>query len=65
MKTFAMVHPEKGAIVYRDRKRFLWISALFFPLVALSGIGLYSLNGREWAFVVPLVLFYGGTALFD
>ena len=65
MKTFSMQHPEKGEIAYTDRKRYLWISALFFPLVALSGIGLYSWSGSEWSFVVPLVLFYGGIPLFD
>ncbi len=65
MKTFEILHPEKGLIVYRDRKRYLWLSSLFFPLLALSGIGLYALGGSEWLLAVPLVLFYGATALFD
>ena len=34
MKTYSMQHPEKGEIAYTDRKRYLWVSALFFPLVA-------------------------------
>jgi alkane 1-monooxygenase len=65
MKSYSMQHPEKGEIAYTDRKRYLWVSALFFPLVALSGIGLYSWSGSEWSFIVPLILFYGGTALVD
>lgn len=50
MKAFSIEHPDKGLIVFRDRKRYLWLASLFYPLLALSGIGLYVATGSEWAF---------------
>jgi alkane 1-monooxygenase len=65
MKTYALNDPQQGPIVYRDRKRYLWLASLFYPLVSLSGIGLYLLTGSEWAFLAPIVTVYGGVSLFD
>ena len=65
MKTFSIEHPDKGLIVFRDRKRYLWLASLFYPLLALSGIGLYVATGSEWALLTPLVSIYGGASLFD
>ncbi len=65
MKTYALDHPEQGRITYTDRKRVLWMSSLLYPLLAVSGIGLYQLTGNEWWLVTPLVAIYGGASLFD
>jgi len=65
MISYAVTDPVRGEIVYRDRKRLLWLAALFYPLVSLCGIGLYSLTGREWTLITPLVAVYGGVSLLD
>jgi alkane 1-monooxygenase len=65
MATLSLQHPEKGLIVYRDRKRLLWLSGLLYPLLALSGIGLYQLTGSEIALITPLASIYGGASIFD
>jgi alkane 1-monooxygenase len=65
MISYAVTDPAKGAIVYRDRKHYLWLASLFYPLVALSGIGLYALTGQEWTLLTPLATVYGGVSLFD
>lgn len=65
MKTFTLTDPTHGAIAYRDRKRHLWLASLFFPLVALGGIGGYALGGGELALLAPLVAIYGGATLLD
>jgi alkane 1-monooxygenase len=65
MHSYSLQHPQKGAIVYQDRKRFLWLASLLYPLLALSGIGLYYLSGTQWALITPLLALYGGVSLFD
>ena len=65
MKSYAMIHPQQGTLVYRDRKRYLWLGSLLLPLLALSSIGLYLLTGSEWALATPLAAIYGGTSLLD
>lgn len=65
MKSFAANDLETGAIIYRDRKRYLWLASLLYPLLALSGIGLYLLNNSEWLLLTPLVSIYGGASLLD
>jgi alkane 1-monooxygenase len=65
MKTYTLNDPTLGTISYRDRKRHLWLASLFFPLLALGGIGIYLLGGSEWALTAPLVAIYGGTTLLD
>lgn len=65
MKVYSMHHPERGEIRYRDRKRYLWLLSMVYPLVAVSGIGLYWLTGSEWSFLAPLVFIYGVSTLFD
>jgi alkane 1-monooxygenase len=65
MKSYARADPQGGRIVYQDRKRFLWLASMFYPLVALSGIALYRLSGSDWALLTPVVLIYGGVSLLD
>jgi alkane 1-monooxygenase len=65
MTSFAAQDPSEAVVVYRDRKRYLWLASLFYPLVALSGIGLYRLTGSEWVLLVPVVSIYGGVSLLD
>jgi alkane 1-monooxygenase len=65
MTTFVLDDPAKGRIEYRDRKRWLWLAGFFYPLLALSGIGLYRLTGSEWTLLTPLLSIYGGASLLD
>ena len=58
MKTFTINDPEKGQIQYVDRKRYLWLFSVFFPLVPLIGMGLYLWIGGGWTLWVPLVAVY-------
>jgi alkane 1-monooxygenase len=48
MKTFVLEHPLNGSFAYRDRKRYLWLASMLYPLLALSGIGLYLLGEHLW-----------------
>jgi alkane 1-monooxygenase len=65
MKVYKINDPAKGEISYSDRKRTLWMASMVYPLVALSGIGLYQATGSEWSFLAPLVFIYGVSTLFD
>ncbi len=65
MTSPAMQDPAPALFTYHDRKRYLWLASLFYPLVALSGIGLYQLSGSEWALLTPVVSIYGGVSLLD
>ncbi|MBS0395218.1 MAG: alkane 1-monooxygenase [Proteobacteria bacterium] len=65
MKTFVVSDPQRGTIVYRDRKRHLWLASLFYPLVALSGVGLYWVAAAEWVLWIPVVSLYAGVSLLD
>jgi alkane 1-monooxygenase len=38
---------------------------LLYPLVSLSGIGLYLITGSEWLLLAPLASVYGGVSLLD
>ena len=65
MKTFIIQAPVAGRIVHRDRKRFLWLGSLLYPVLSLSGIGLYGLTGSEWSLLAPIVANYGLIPLID
>src|SRR5262245_27778044 len=65
MKSYAIEVPGKGMVVYRDRKRLLWLGSLVYPVLALSGIGLYLLTGYEWTLLTPIIATYGLVPLLD
>ena len=65
MKTYSLLLADNRLITYQDRKRRLWLLSLFYPLLALSGIGLYLLTGSEWILIMPLIGIYGGASIFD
>ncbi|MEE4217005.1 MAG: alkane 1-monooxygenase [Xanthomonadales bacterium] len=57
--------PEKGTIEYVDRKRYLWLFSVFFPLIPFIGMGLSLWNGSEWALWLPLLAVYTLIPLLD
>ena len=65
MKPLVLEEPLNGSNTYRDRKRYLWLASMLYPLIALSGIGLYQLTGSAWMLLTPLVCLYGGASLLD
>lgn len=65
MTVYTMQDPTRGEIRYRDNKRHLWLLSMVYPLVAVSGIGLYLATGSEWSLLAPLVFIYGVSTLFD
>jgi len=58
MKTFTVDDPELGTIRYTDRKRYLWLFSVFFPLIPFIGMGLSLWNGSEWVLWLPLLAVY-------
>ena len=65
MKTYSLQLDDNRLVTYTDRKRHLWLLSMLYPILALSGIGLYFLTGSQWALVAPLVGIYGGASIFD
>ena len=56
--TYTFDDPVKGHIEYTDKKRYLWISSLFMPLLPVLGIILYFIYGAEWMLAIPLLSSY-------
>ena len=65
MKTYIYDDPELGRISYVDRKRYLWVLSVLFPLIPLVGMGLMHWTGHEWTLWMPLAFVYLGIPLLD
>jgi alkane 1-monooxygenase len=66
MKTYTIEHPQDGLIQYQDKKRYLWLTSLFFPfLLPLTGVLSFIQTRQEWTLVIPLIISYGVIPLFD
>jgi len=65
MKDYTFDDPQLGRISYVDKKRYLWLLSVFFPLIPLIGIGLMNWTGKEWTLWVPLIFLYTGIPLLD
>lgn len=65
MKTYTLDDPDLGLIRYTDRKRYLWLAAVVFPLIPFIGMGLMAATGQEWTLWVPLLGVYLGIPLLD
>lgn len=65
MKTYTIDDPDNGTIRYCDRKRYLWLLAVVFPLIPFTGIALVGWTGQEWTAWIPLVGIYALIPLLD
>ncbi len=65
MKAFTLTESNGNTIEYIDRKRYLWLSSLFYPLMPLTGVCLMAWTGLEVSLLLPLVLTYVGGPLSD
>jgi len=58
MKGYTATLPNGEAIYYVDRKRYLWMMSVIYPLQPLLGIWLHSVTGVEAWLLLPLLLGY-------
>ncbi len=65
MKGYTATLPSGEAIYYTDRKRFLWVLSVLYPLEPLVGIWLHSLSGNEFWLLLPLLLNFGLGPIID
>jgi len=65
MKVYTFDDPERGRISYVDRKRYLWLLSVLFPLIPLLSMGLMVWTGKEWMLWTPLLSLYVIIPLLD
>lgn len=65
MTTYTLQHPEKGLISYTDKKRWLWLSAIFWSLFPLPIMGAYVMTANPWVLVLPLAIAFQLVPLID
>ena len=65
MKGYTGTLPNGEAIHYVDRKRWLWLLSVIYPLQPFLGIGLHASTGNELWLLLPLLLNYGIAPLVD
>lgn len=59
MTTLVYDHPQKGRITYRDKKRYLWLLSLYWPLVPVVAIlSYYAFGNNPWILLAPLAVGY-------
>jgi alkane 1-monooxygenase len=58
MKGYTAVLPTGEAIQYVDRKRYLWILSVLYPLQPFLGIWLHAETGNQLWLLLPLLLAY-------
>jgi alkane 1-monooxygenase len=65
MKAYTATLPSGEAIIYFDRKRWLWLMSVLYPLLPFLGIWLHSMTGKEYWLLLPMLLNYGFGPVFD
>jgi len=65
MKEYTFDDPQLGTVSYVDRKRYLWLLSVMFPLIPIVGMALVLWSGRQWMLWLPLVFVYGVIPLLD
>lgn len=65
MKTYTAVAKDGRTVSYVDRKRYLWILSVLFPLIPFVGMGLELGTGLEWTLWIPLIAVYVVIPLLD
>jgi alkane 1-monooxygenase len=65
MKSYSAVLPNGEAIAYVDRKRWLWLFSVVYPLQPFVAIWLHFKTGNELWFLLPLAINYIFAPLLD
>jgi alkane 1-monooxygenase len=58
MKSYELITDDGKTISYTDGKRYLWASALLYPIISLAGIAGWYYTGSELVLLLPLAFFY-------
>ncbi len=58
MTTYSLDRQDQEPLTWRDDKRYMWLSSVMMPLLALSGIALYLVWEQTWLLAIPLVYGY-------
>ena len=64
-RSYVATNAQGDRVIYRDRKRLLWLLSLSYPLLPLLGLALHAWTGYEIMLGVPLVLSHGLMPLLD
>ncbi len=56
MKAYSATLSSGEAILYVDRKRWLWVLSVIYPLQPLPGMWLHSMTGSQLWLLLPLLL---------
>lgn len=65
MKGYTATLPNGEAIIYVDRKRWLWILSLLYPLQPFFGLAMHLSTGNELWLLFPLLLNFGFGPILD
>jgi len=65
MKGYTATLPGGEAIIYIDRKRWLWLMSVLYPLEPLLGIWLHWRTGNELWLLLPVLFNYGFGPIID
>lgn len=65
MGTISAQLPNGETVTYRDKKRWLWLQSVFYPLFPLFGIIPHAMTGNEWWLVLPIAYGYVITPILD
>ena len=65
MKGYTGTLPGGEAIYYEDRKRWLWLLSVTYPLQPLLSVWLHYETGNEFWFLLPFFINYGVAPLVD
>ena len=65
MSTYNINKPDMASLIYKDKKRYLWVLSLLLPLVPLTGVFLFARTQLEWTLYTPLLISYGVIPLMD
>jgi len=65
MKGYTATLPSGEAIYYEDRKRWLWLLSVTYPLQPFLSVWLHYETGNEFWFLLPFFINYGVAPLVD
>jgi len=65
VKTYVISDRNGGVIRYCDRKRYLWLLSVLFPLLPFVGMASYARTSQDWTLWVPLLGVYVVIPLLD
>ena len=65
MKGYTGTLPDGQAVHYVDRKRYLWLLSVVFPLQPFFGMWLHSVYGNEWLLGISILINYTLVPLLD